>query len=142
MGKRTAQRDINKDITSDSQVKSYFPHRWSPASLTFNIHRKSSSTQPWFDEECRELRQSFYSTLNKYRSDKSPANQASFVKARSNFKKTLRQERYIFVKEKTSKSIVSKSKNVKEYWKILKDISHLKSRSSTDVKMFSEIFKP
>ena len=27
-----------KDITSDSQVNSYFPYRWSPASLTFNIN--------------------------------------------------------------------------------------------------------
>ena len=38
VGKKTAQRDINKDITSDSQVDSYFPYRWSPSSLTFNIH--------------------------------------------------------------------------------------------------------
>ena len=38
VGKRTAQRDINKDITSDSQVNSYFPYWWSPASLTFNIY--------------------------------------------------------------------------------------------------------
>ena len=36
VGKRTAQRDINKDITSDSQVNSYFPYRWSPASRTLN----------------------------------------------------------------------------------------------------------
>ena len=36
--KRTAQRKINKDITSDSQVNSYFPYRWSPASQTFNIY--------------------------------------------------------------------------------------------------------
>ena len=34
VGKRTAQKDIIKDITSDSQVDSYFPYRWSPASLT------------------------------------------------------------------------------------------------------------
>ena len=38
MGKRTAQRDTIKDITSDSQVNSYFPYRWSSASLTFNIY--------------------------------------------------------------------------------------------------------
>ena len=37
MGKRTTQKDAIKDITSDSQVNSYFPYRWSPASLTFNI---------------------------------------------------------------------------------------------------------
>ena len=27
-----------KDITSDIQVNSYFPYRWSPASLTINIY--------------------------------------------------------------------------------------------------------
>ena len=36
MGKRTAQEDITIDTTSDSQVNSNFPNRWSPASLTFN----------------------------------------------------------------------------------------------------------
>ena len=36
MGKRTAQKDTMIDITSDSQVNSNFPYRWSPASLTFN----------------------------------------------------------------------------------------------------------
>ena len=36
VGKRTAQKDTIIDITSDSQVNSNLPHRWSPASLTFN----------------------------------------------------------------------------------------------------------
>ena len=36
VGKRTAQKDTIIDITSDSQVKSNFPYRWSPAILTFN----------------------------------------------------------------------------------------------------------
>ena len=38
LGKRTAQKDTIIDITSDSQVNSNFPYRWSPASLTFNNH--------------------------------------------------------------------------------------------------------
>ena len=36
VGKKTAQKDTIIDITSDSQVNSNFPNRWSPASLTFN----------------------------------------------------------------------------------------------------------
>ena len=36
VGKRTAQKDITTDTTSDSQVNTNFPNRWSPASLTFN----------------------------------------------------------------------------------------------------------
>ena len=35
VGKRTAQKDTIIDITSDSQVNSNFPYRWSPASLPF-----------------------------------------------------------------------------------------------------------
>ena len=38
VGKRTAQKDAIKDITSDSQVNSNFPYRWSPDSLTINIY--------------------------------------------------------------------------------------------------------
>ena len=30
VGKRTAQKDITTDTTSDSQVNSNFPNRWSP----------------------------------------------------------------------------------------------------------------
>ena len=36
VGKGTAQKDITIDTTSDSQVNSNFPNRWSPASPTFN----------------------------------------------------------------------------------------------------------
>ena len=35
-GKRTEQKAITIDTTSDSQVNSNFPNKWSPASLTFN----------------------------------------------------------------------------------------------------------
>ena len=37
VGKRTAQKDTIIDITSDSQVNSNFPNRWSPASLTLSM---------------------------------------------------------------------------------------------------------
>ena len=37
VGKRIAQKNAIKEITSDSQVNSYFPYRWSPAGLTINI---------------------------------------------------------------------------------------------------------
>ena len=38
IGKRTVQKDAIKDITSDGQMNSYIPYRWSPASLTINIY--------------------------------------------------------------------------------------------------------
>ena len=36
VGKRTAEKDITIDSTSDSQVNSNFPNRWSSASVAFN----------------------------------------------------------------------------------------------------------
>ena len=36
VGKRTAQKRHHQNITSDSQLNSNFPYRWSPASRTFN----------------------------------------------------------------------------------------------------------
>ena len=49
VGKRTAQKDTIIDITSDSQVNSNLPYRWSPANLTFNNyfypHLKSPKNQ-------------------------------------------------------------------------------------------------
>ena len=41
MGKRTAQKDTIKDITSNSQVNSYFPYKWSRWTRT--VHRMNSS---------------------------------------------------------------------------------------------------
>ena len=38
MRKGTSQKDAIKNITWESQANSYFPYRWSPASLTFNIY--------------------------------------------------------------------------------------------------------
>ena len=38
VGKMTAQKDTIRNITSDNQVNSNFPYRWSPAGLTLNIY--------------------------------------------------------------------------------------------------------
>ena len=37
-GKKKKKKNAIKDITNDSQVNSYFPYSWSPASLTINIY--------------------------------------------------------------------------------------------------------
>ena len=44
-------------------------------------------------------------------------------------------------KKKTTKSIISKSKNVKEYWKLLKQAANLKTKSSVDSKRISEYYQ-
>ena len=106
-----------------------------------NIDTDKSSKQPWFDVDCRRFRKLFYSTLNFYRVDKSHDNQKRLVNARSKYKKILRQKRYNYMKEKTCKLLVSKSKNVKEYWKLLKQAANLNNKCSINAKRFSEYFE-
>lgn len=54
----------------------------------------------WFVDECQVSR--FYIELiNKYRRDKSAVNQSNLARVRGNFKRTIRQKRYIFEKDKT-----------------------------------------
>ena len=96
--------------------------------------------KPWFDEDCRSFRKLFYSTLNFYRVDKSHDNQTRLVNARSKYKKILRQKRYNYMKEKTCKLLVPKSKNVKEYWKLLKQAADLNNKCSINAKRFLEYF--
>ena len=106
-----------------------------------NIDTDKSPNQPWFDDDCRRFRKLFYSTLNFYRVDKSHDNRTRLVNARSEYKKLLRQKRYNYMKEKTCKLLVSKSKNVKEYWKLLKQASNLNNKCSINAKRFSEYFQ-
>ena len=106
-----------------------------------NTDINDNLNQPWFDDECRNYRKLFYSALNAYRSDKSPFNQSDLAKTRSVYKKILRQKRLYSVKEKTAKLIVSKSKNVKEYWRLLKQAANIKTKCSVDAKRFAEYFQ-
>ena len=45
------------------------------------------------------------------------------------------------MKEKTCKLIVTNSKNVKEYWILLKQSANLNKKCSINAKMFSEYFQ-
>ena len=101
----------------------------------------SDLAQPWFDDECRDYRKRFYFALDTYRSDKSPLNQTHLASARSDYKRILRKKRFCFAKEKTSKLTVSKSKNVKEYWNLLKEAANLKHKCSVAASKFSEYFQ-
>ena len=53
----------------------------------------------------------------------------------------VKKKRFCFTKEKTSKLIVSKAKNVKEYWNLLKEAANLKHKCSIDASKFSEYFQ-
>ena len=101
-----------------------------------NSNTEQRPKKPWFDDECRSSRKSFYSALKFYRPDKSYENQTRLVSARAEYKKTLRQN-----VTKTCKLLVSESKNVKENWKLLKQSANLNNKCSIDAKKFSEYFQ-
>ena len=101
----------------------------------------NTSQRPWFDDECQEPRKLFYFVLNNYRRNKTTENQLSLIRAWANYKRILRQKRFYFEKSKTSKLIVSKRKNAKEYWKLLKQAANLKNKNSISVDQFSEYFQ-
>ena len=48
------------------------------------------------------------------------------VKARSEYKTTIRKSRYEYDREKTNKFFNSKNKNAKQYWNMLKELAHVK----------------
>ena len=48
------------------------------------------------------------------------------VKARSEYKTTIRKNRYEYDREKTNKFVNSKNKNAKQYWNMLKELAHVK----------------
>ena len=83
----------------------------------------------------------FYIELYNYRRDKTVENQSNMVRARANYKRLIRQKRFNFDKAKTSKLIVSKYKNAKEYWKLLKQAANIKNKNSITTDTFSEYFK-
>ncbi|MCG8076814.1 MAG: hypothetical protein JAY75_11300 [Candidatus Thiodiazotropha taylori] len=143
LAQATTQQQINENISSFSNLMEkvcdpLFSKNLSECSNNSDIEQ--TSNQPWFDDECRRLRNLFYASLNTYRRCKTLNNQTELTTARSNYKKKLRQKRYIFMKEKTTKLLVSKSKNVKEYWKLLKHAANLKTKCTIDAKRFSEYF--
>ena len=106
-----------------------------------NSNFDQTPKQPWFDEECRNFRKSFYESLNHYRAEKSSENKNRLVNTRKQYKTILRNKRYTYTKEKTQKLLVSKCKNVKQYWKLLKQSANLNKKCSIDAKRFSEYFQ-
>ncbi|MEW8146389.1 MAG: hypothetical protein AB2788_11585, partial [Candidatus Thiodiazotropha endolucinida] len=97
--------------------------------------------QPWFDEDCKSGREIFYGELNNYRVNKSTQNQRKLVEARTNFKRIIRRKRFEYDKSKTDKLVVSQHKNVKEYWRMLKQMAHVENKSSVTSEKFAEYFQ-
>ena len=59
--------------------------------------------------------------LDKYRESKTDVNRKGMVKARSEYKSLIRQCRYEYDKEKTSRFVNAKYNNARLYWNLLQE---------------------
>ena len=92
-------------------------------------------------EECEIKKINFLNKLDKFRADKNNENRLEMVKSRSEYKTAVRKFKYNIRKQNTEMLIVSKEKNAREYWKMLKQ-SQIKSNSqSLSAQKFYEYFK-
>ena len=108
--------------------------------LSNNVTQTQSKKQQWFDSECEDQQNMFYSSLHDYRREKSEFNRQSMVENRSAYKKLLRKKRYQYDKNQTQKLEEARFKNAKEYWKLLKGLCPRKS-SNLNVSHFENYFK-
>ena len=115
---------------------------------TFNANKTNTNAnsgnlkkQPWFDQDCDDLRKQFYTHLNNFRLDKTLQNQSKLSQARRNFKHMIRRKRWAYDKWKTEKLIVSRKSNVKEYSRMLKRAANIDSKSTISSETFSKYFQ-
>ena len=85
---------------------------------------KKSGKAPWFNEDCADLRCSFYTCLDLYRGDKSNENRITMVQARSKYKTCIRKARLAYDKsELINKLNKLRYQNARDYWKLLESVS-------------------
>ena len=102
---------------------------------------KENTEQYMFDNTCTERRKTFYRFLNIFRKNKNDENRTNMVKARTDYKNTVRKFNYERDKQKSFKLLNAKLKNAKEYWKLLKNsISQPKSKNISIID-FEDYFK-
>ena len=146
LARLTTSQEINENLKQFSDLRSKICDPLFSKNINFskncsNTQHTFKSIQPWFDDDCQRYRNLFYSALNNYRSCKNLENQADLVNARASYKRLIRLKRLNFEKDKRVKLLVSKHKNVKEYWKLLKQAANLKPKTSISAKKFAEYFQ-
>jgi hypothetical protein len=108
---------------------------------SFNPKFKDEKHQQWFDEECKQKRNTFYNCLDAYRFENNNINRVNMCKSRSEYKNTIRRKRYAFRKGKTDQLLQMKYTNAKKYWSMLKEVSHVSYPKNITADMFSKYFK-
>ena len=71
------------------------------SNLSNNVTQTQSKKHRWFDSECEDQQNMFYSSLHDYRREKSELNRQSMVENRNAYKQLLRKKRYQYDKNQT-----------------------------------------
>ena len=122
----------------DTAAKPFFKKTQKSSDLVQNI--PNGKEKPWYTNECHDKRFTFLYMLDKYRDSNSEQNRKNMAKARSEYKTLLRKCRYKHDKNNTDKLICAKFKNAKEYWNMLKELSHVKP-ANIPLSSFEQYFK-
>ena len=93
-----------------------------------------------FDNTCSDKRKIFYRCLNTFRKNKSDENRRNMVKARTEYKNTVRKN-FESDRQKSLKLINAKLKNAKEYWKLLKNSVAQPEAKNVSTVDFEDYFK-
>ena len=137
--------DIDDNLTvfinlMDNICDPLFARQFNTCNMSFEVKPNNSNKQPWFDQECVDLRRQFYNKLDNFRLNRNTENQNKLSQTGKNFKHIIQRKRFEYDKLKTEKLIVSRKSNVKEYWKMLKCAANIDTKSSIKSDTFSEYF--
>ena len=105
-------------------------------------HRKQNArdSKAWFDESCRELRKEYMDSKKKYKSDRSVVNKLAYNELGRRYKMYCRKTKFKYQIEFNKKLQTLKSKNSRQYWKLLNQ-GKTKKKSSISTEEFMRHFE-
>jgi len=107
---------------------------------TSNYSCYKESNNAWFDQECKEKREDFYISLNRYRQCKNEENRVDMCTCRTAFKNIIRNKKFLFRKQNTQKFENARYSNARLYWKLLKNSSSTKGSPKIKPDAFANYF--
>ena len=88
--------------------------------------------EPWFNSECKTLKQGKTKSLREYRKAKTVNNLDKYKQARNNFKQKCKTEKENYYSHKLE-SLIESSENPKSFWRKLKILSNKKATVKNNI---------
>ena len=112
----TTNDEIDSTVDSfTTLIESVSSSFYKDSKITLKENERSGNTNFIFNEECEYKKLVFLDMLNKYGKDSIDTNRINMVKARTDFKMTVRKFKSELTKTKTKRLIDAKYKTAKEY---------------------------